>query len=396
MNRISLCAMSAAVVMTACTDYRAQINEAHDEYAREHNPSSLPFYSGCQCDVLQYNMYKVGDKEYNFINPKDASAAENHTIRFVLSDCNDEIADLSPVNQNFSNIVNTTTVNSQGSGTYWIDNDLNVSYLGIEYPETVEMKVYASNSAGALDLISCPAVHINADVKTSTSSQTSTQTSSTTTVPTSYVCGNMWCGPTDNLGQVMTNLEYEKDYDSETSGYWFDFGDYAGFEGTSSISFPPEVEANEYDNFYGPLIEAYGGIKGTVTLGPGYEYPYAGLGFNLLSGDQEGADIDFWKGLCLVYQSTINFSVELVPENAAVVTEYNNYKASVPASKNKMTVLDLDWSKFRQESGWGVTVPREEVLANVATIQLKFSGTAGTTGDFLIQSIGTLGSCHSF
>ena len=36
MNRISLCAMSAAVVMTACTDYRAQINEAHDDYSEDY------------------------------------------------------------------------------------------------------------------------------------------------------------------------------------------------------------------------------------------------------------------------------------------------------------------------------------------------------------------------
>ena len=393
MNRISLFAISAAVLMAACTDYRAQINEAHDEYAREHNPSSLPFYSGCQCDVLQYNMYKVGDKEYNFINPKDASAAENHTIRFVLSDCSDDVADLSAFNPNFSNIVNSTTVNPQGSGTYWIDNDLNAEYLGIDYPETVGMNVYAYNAAGASDLITCPVVHMNVDVKTASETPAATQTSSTTTTTTtpsaSYVCGDLWCGPEDKIGHVETGST------DETAGWWYDYND-SDNEGTSHFTFPAEISMNEWDNFYGPLIEAYGGIKGTVSIGKGYEYPYAGLGFFLVNDYQEGMDIDWWNGICLVYQSTISLTVELQVEDEAVVTEYNNYKANVPASPNKITMIDIGWSKFKQESGWGVTVSQAQVLEKVAGIKLKFSGTAETVGDFLIQSIGRSGSCHSF
>ena len=179
--------------------------------------------------------------------------------------------------------------------------------------------------------------------------------------------------------------------DAETAGYWFEYTD-ANYNGTSSFFYPPEVSVDEWDNFYGPLIQAYGGIKGHVEIGPGYDYPYAGLGFNLVSDNQEGMNISWWGGVCIVYQSTIGFEVELVPENEVVVTEYNNYLASVLKSAS-MKVLDIPWSKFKQGSGWGQIVSQDEILVSVAGINIKFSGTAGTAGDFLIQSIGRSGSC---
>lgn len=195
----------------------------------------------------------------------------------------------------------------------------------------------------------------------------------------------LWDGTTDTQGKVETGSE------EETSGYWYDYTDKDN-SGTSAFTFPADVEANEYDNFYGPLIEAYGGIKATVSLGAGYDYPFAGLGFNIWSEAQEGVDISAWQGICLSYQSTLGFAIELGVADEATVTEYNNYKATV-AKAATVTATDYPWSKFKQESGWGVTVDQATVLASTAAIKLKFSGTAGTTGDFLIQKVGSLGKC---
>ena len=195
----------------------------------------------------------------------------------------------------------------------------------------------------------------------------------------------LWDGTTDTEGKVETGS------DEETSGYWYDYND-ANDGGSSAFTFPADVEANAYDNFYGPLVEAYGGIKATITLGAGYDYPYAGIGFNIWSEGQEGVDITAWGGICLSYMSTIGFGIELGVEDEATVTEYNNYKATV-AKAAAVTASDFPWSKFKQGAGWGKTVDQATVLAKTAAIKLKFEGTAGTSGDFLIQKVGSVGQC---
>ena len=245
--------------------------------------------------------------------------------------------------------------------------------------------------------------------KTSSSSNTpsssSVYTTSTSSINTSSSfsvdrCGDLWCGAIDTEGQVETGSE-----NTETAGYWYDCND-AGKDhtgnslsfcesekGSSVFEFPTDVEPNEYNNFFGPLTEAYRGIKGSVVLGDSYDYPYAYLAFNLEGESLEGMDISAWGGICLVYESTIGFSIELVPENEQDVTVYNNYKAGV-AKSSSVSSFDYPWNKFTQESGWGKSVDQSAILSDVATIRIKFTGPAGTTGSFNIRSIGRLGTCN--
>ncbi|MBR1745734.1 MAG: T9SS type A sorting domain-containing protein [Fibrobacter sp.] len=140
------------------------------------------------------------------------------------------------------------------------------------------------------------------------------------------------------------------------------------------------------------MAKVYGVIKATVKLNDGYEYPYAGLGFNVWNEQKEGADISAWGGFCLEYQSTIGFSIELVPENEEEVTESNNYKATVTKAAS-MTTMNYRWDKFKQEKGWGKEADLDSVLAKTASVKLAFYGQAGTEGDFLIQKIGSYCMC---
>ena len=140
------------------------------------------------------------------------------------------------------------------------------------------------------------------------------------------------------------------------------------------------------------MAEAYGAIKATVKLNDGYEYPYAGLGFNVWNEQKEGADISAWGGFCLEYQSTIGFSIELVPENEEDVTAFNNYKATV-AKAASMTTVNFRWDRFRQDSGWGKEANLDSVLAKTASVKLAFRNRAGTEGDFLIYMVGSYGMC---
>ena len=195
----------------------------------------------------------------------------------------------------------------------------------------------------------------------------------------------LWDGATDTEGRVDTGSDSVR-----TAGYWYEFTDEKE-EGTSYFTWPDDIEEDTYGNFFGPLTEAYGGIKGSITLGDGYEYPYSGLGFNILSDKQEGADITVWQGICLAYESNIGFGIELGVENEKEVTGYDNYKATVGKAATA-TAADFPWSKFRQ-ANWGTAVDQEVVLAKTAAIKLKFEGSAGTSGDFRICQIGSLGKC---
>ena len=195
----------------------------------------------------------------------------------------------------------------------------------------------------------------------------------------------LWDGGTDTEGRVDTGSD-----SVATAGYWYEYTD-ENDDGTSKFTWPADVEANAYNNFFGPLTEAYKGIKGSITLGDGYEYPYSGLGFNVLSDKQEGADITAWEGICLAYESTIGFGIELGVQNEKEVTAYDNYKATVGKAA-AATTADFAWSKFKQGK-WGTVVDQDVVLKATAAIKLKFEGTAGTSGDFRICQIGSLGQC---
>jgi hypothetical protein len=176
--------------------------------------------------------------------------------------------------------------------------------------------------------------------------------------------------------------------DDLTAGYWFDFTD-VNDGGTSTITYPSDVEENAYGNFFGPLVEAYGGVKGQVSLGDGFDYPYAGVGFNIWSENQEGVNIASWGGIVLEYEATHGFAVELVTDNEKDLA-YDNFLAFVPRSPTVREIV-LPWSKFKQ-GGWGTDYVRDSALARVAAIRIRFEGTAGMQADFRITKIRSITS----
>lgn len=195
-----------------------------------------------------------------------------------------------------------------------------------------------------------------------------------------------WSGPNGDY-RVHTGL----DDGSDESGYWYTYADDAN-GGSSAITWPVPT-GNEYDdNALDPIIDNCGGLCGNVSLGAGYDYPFAGLGFNLTGPDQTGADVTSWGGVCITYSASVAPILEVAPENEATVTKYNNYMSKLKVAASKTTV-NLAWSDFKQESGWGVTVPQASYLGMVAAVKVKFSGKAGTSGDFNIMEVGENGQC---
>lgn len=195
-----------------------------------------------------------------------------------------------------------------------------------------------------------------------------------------------WSGPNGDY-RVDTGL----DDGSDESGYWYTYADDAN-GGSSAITWPVPT-GNEYDdNALDPIIDNCGGLCGNVSLGAGYDYPFAGLGFNLTGPDQTGADVTSWGGVCITYSASVAPILEVAPEDEATVTKYNNYMSKLKVAASKTTV-NLAWSDFKQESGWGVTVPQASYLGMVAAVKVKFSGKAGTSGDFNIMEVGENGQC---
>ena len=218
--------------------------------------------------------------------------------------------------------------------------------------------------------------------------------SSSSTVPASsssakLIIGNMlWDGYNDRgEGRVETGG------DSRTSGYWYQFNDRDN-GGTSALQFPSDVDTLIYDSPFPELIEKRHGIELGVKFGEGYEKPYAGVAFNVWNEEQEGVSVSPWGGICLQYKSSIDFEIELGLEYGAIPTMGAcSFVARVPASTSEK-VSDFVWEKFRNNCGAGVSPDLTDVLKKVASVRLKFSGAAGTTGDFLIQRIGAVGMCH--
>ncbi len=272
-------------------------------------------------------------------------------IAFFCSACNDDVS--SAVSDDLISSSDESIMSSSSSG---------------------DVPASSSSSSSSAESSSSSAERSSSSVKSSSSGKT---------VYSSF----LWDGTTDIVGRVETGSP------EETSGYWFNYSDdYEG--GNSRFTFPPDVEPDTYDNFFGPLVEVYGGIKASVTLDEGYEYPYVGLGFNVWSENQEGVDVSEWGGICIAYQSTIPFVIELGVEDEATLTEYVNYRASVSAS-SPVIAVDFPWSKFKT-GVWGPSASIEDVLKKVAAIKLKFEGEAGTTGDILIQKLGSLGECNYY
>lgn len=192
-------------------------------------------------------------------------------------------------------------------------------------------------------------------------------------------CGDLWCGvkQEERVNTGFTNTH-------ETAGWWFGFDDAAYPGGKSKLEFA--VGSDIYEN----IEQAYA-IEGSFNLKPGYEFPLAGIGFNVVDGESEiGADISGWNGVCLAYSSTEELNIELAPENEAQLTGFNNPLATLEKSET-VTFVDIPWSDFKQGAGWGTKAELSTILQKVMSFKIK---SAGKSADFKLVTLGRYGTCN--
>lgn len=346
--------------MIGCTDYQGEIESAHEEFLDERSASNCACVTDAGGQIIKggriyWKLNCHGDRPTDFIDIYDTLDA-THSLGDYHQD---------------------------GPDRFYLEmtNELSGSLEFVTpYIDVVRAGKYSMT-------FKCVTVRISdEDYYNSSSSFTplsSSSAKSSSSARKSNACGDLWCGPKDTEGRVKTG------FGDDMSGWWFSYTDKFD-DGNSEIIFPNDVNANEYGNFFGPLTEEYKGIRADIKLRDGFEYPYAGFGFNIVDDLSTGADISDWEGLCLVYKSGKSFNIQLAVENDSKVTENNNYSVTVPASTS-LVISDFDWSRFKQAGGWGKKVQLDDVLQKTASINFHFSGVG--SAEFFLQSIGKYGTC---
>lgn len=197
--------------------------------------------------------------------------------------------------------------------------------------------------------------------------------------------------------RVCTGAFECDDFDGlDDGGYWFDYDDRENDGGTSYVDYP--FEENEYGDKIAPMLEAFGQIEVTLNLGGAADYPFVGFGFNIVNGNKDPYDIgaNWGTGVCVTIANDAKMVMELEYQGDGALTEYNEYNAPIPASAT-MRAVDLPFSTFKQESGWGLKVSQDDLLAATTAVKLKLGGSNGdeVKSNLKIAAFGTLGTCPS-
>lgn len=197
-------------------------------------------------------------------------------------------------------------------------------------------------------------------------------------------------------------------YDSgtETSGYWFSYGDDAD-GGASTVVWPVPL-GNEYSvDAIDPVIDYCNGLCGTAVLSKGtltYN-PFVGVGFNL---GGEASNTDFnpiavdasdMGGICITYTSDIAPVIELgLGDNVDAAIGYAQPYVSLAKSRSLATTKAIPWSSFKQPSWYkgSTKISGEEAAKQLVSIKFKMQGVPGSY-NFNIRAIGPYinGTCAS-
>ena len=211
-------------------------------------------------------------------------------------------------------------------------------------------------------------------------------------------CGDLWCGASGQI-RVETSL----DNGTETSGFWFKFGDDAD-GGLSSIIWPVAL-GNEFDvDAIDPVIAYCHGICGIAHFSEGtltYR-PYVGIGFliagekNLGDGRWDNADVSDWQGICVVYSSDRDIRVEMSLGEERDADFGNDVPVDTLYRSGTVTMQNIPWGNFEQRGfGKSGTITGYQASMGLAALKFIIEGIDGAESGFNIISVGRYGSCET-
>ena len=187
-----------------------------------------------------------------------------------------------------------------------------------------------------------------------------------------------WLSNPGSNDRVMTGL----DNGTETSGYWFSFGD--DMSGVGSVKWPQSlgIEYTTGDEIYDYCM----GVCGELEFA---KEGYLGIGFHVAGvvDPSEGdspvakANISEWGGLCVTYASDADLEVVLAYAQESGFGNFSRMpKMTLPKSVKLKTVC-ADWNKF-------MTVFSEVSTTFMTSILFAVQGVANTKSRFNIRGLG--------
>jgi hypothetical protein len=163
--------------------------------------------------------------------------------------------------------------------------------------------------------------------------------------------------------------------DGLSGGYWFSFDDQPS-GGTSTIA-----PANSTSAFNASRLNNGGVIKLEATLGIGFDFPYAGIGFNW-NADGTPVDISEHQGLCISFASNNPVRVKMIQDTPDAYDTYG-YRIEPPSGVRVITI-NIPFSSMSQE-GWGT--PYTADYSKQIGVQFQVMGVAPLSYDFEIHNI---------
>jgi hypothetical protein len=198
---------------------------------------------------------------------------------------------------------------------------------------------------------------------------------------------------------VQETTEGDCTYD-DASGFLFDYDDRKNDGGASYVA-ALGGELDEYESFMATNIAAndYNGVAVQFVTKLQYEYPFAGIGFNLkmISDVKQPVDASSEAGICVVYNADNTFTIEF---ESSKVTKEAHFMVQVKKGSGTLEIpFDASAAGAPKQPSWAAAQKAESDLATAlqGLVAIKFKrgnddGGPGTT-QFQLSQIGSLGSC---
>ena len=197
----------------------------------------------------------------------------------------------------------------------------------------------------------------------------------------------MWNGFAFPLTYVETGL----DNGTETSGYWFSFGD--GESGNGKVVYPSSLGIDYTTG--DELFDYCMGVCGSLEFS---KDGYLGVGFHVAGVvdpmDDNSlvakANISSWGGLCVTYASESDLEVVLTYAQTSGFGDFSRMpKTTLPKSIELKTVC-LDWKNYF------MSVFSEVSTTHLTSILFAVQGNANTKSRFNIRGLGKYSEASNF
>ena len=399
----------AVVGLVACTDYKTEINDAHEAFVNgnaglpEGEPGS-PDALGCKCNLTSSNVEYVSGTYYYEVG-------SDPDLTYGVVDCSDDVHDIDIDLHDYA-VVKSRRLAYDG-GRFILHYTLDKNVVEHSIDDAFSPEVGMLLESGDSEPLQCPTVYFkqkksNPVVKSSSSfssssssssssisssssfSSSSSNVSSSSSVPSSsgkvHPEMDLWDGASHEY-RIITGLD-----ENGSSGYWFAYTDNGnGME--STLDWPVDRGNSFSVDAFDPVIDYCGGLCGTVYLSRGASDatndPYVGVGFNIAgsSGVQSIiTDASSWGGLCITYASSVSILVMMdFGEAGNNEVGYDRPVVTLEPTSEETEVC-YRWSEF--EPRWQARVSGDEGSTRLGGINFEIYGPDGTNGEFNIIGLG--------